>query len=56
MRNVLPTAKQVVGRAERIVLSERDSAQVRIREPITLWFERIYVRRLKDTNEFVSWG
>jgi uncharacterized protein (DUF1778 family) len=28
MRNVLPTAKQVVDRAERIVLSERDSARV----------------------------
>jgi uncharacterized protein (DUF1778 family) len=28
MRNVLPTAKQVVERAERIVLSDRDSARV----------------------------
>jgi uncharacterized protein (DUF1778 family) len=28
MRNVLPTAKQVVEYTERIVLSERDSAQV----------------------------
>jgi uncharacterized protein (DUF1778 family) len=28
MRNVLPTAKQVVERAERIVLSDRDSARI----------------------------
>jgi uncharacterized protein (DUF1778 family) len=28
MRNVMPTAKEVVDRAERIVLSERDSARV----------------------------
>lgn len=28
MRNVLPTARQVVDRAERIVLSERDSGRV----------------------------
>ncbi|OYV75213.1 MAG: hypothetical protein B7Z66_13760 [Chromatiales bacterium 21-64-14] len=28
MRNVLPTARDVVDRAERIVLSERDTARV----------------------------
>jgi uncharacterized protein (DUF1778 family) len=28
MRNVLPTARQVVDRAERIVLTERDSSRV----------------------------
>jgi uncharacterized protein (DUF1778 family) len=28
MRNVLPAARDVVGRGERIVLSERDSARV----------------------------
>ena len=28
MRNVLPTARKVVDRAERIVLSERDTARV----------------------------
>jgi uncharacterized protein (DUF1778 family) len=28
MRNVLPTAREVVDRAERIVLSERDSVRV----------------------------
>jgi uncharacterized protein (DUF1778 family) len=28
MRNVMPAAKEVVDRAERIVLSERDSARV----------------------------
>jgi uncharacterized protein (DUF1778 family) len=28
MRNVMPTARDVVDRAERIVLSERDSARV----------------------------
>lgn len=28
MRNVLPTAKQVIDRAERIVLSERDSSRI----------------------------
>lgn len=28
MRNVLPTARDVVGRAERIVLSERDTVRV----------------------------
>ena len=29
MRNVLPTAREVVNRAERIALSERDTARVR---------------------------
>ena len=28
MRNVLPTAREVVNRAERIVLSERDTARI----------------------------
>ena len=28
MRNVLPTARKIVGRAERIVLTERDTARV----------------------------
>ena len=28
MRNILPTARDVVGRAERIVLSERDTERV----------------------------
>jgi uncharacterized protein (DUF1778 family) len=28
MRNVMPAAKEVVDRAERIVLSERDSARI----------------------------